>query len=232
MLVSRNEQQYGASPAPFPHNRPPPSQPRAVASAAQLRNAPPIRYQAASTEPTAEFGTRSQGASTPTHQMQRPASRAASTRKKGTVSRASMSSMGSAHSRHHSIASSRTSDAGDDLPDLARTPGNKSRHASSNGTPGNSTDPAILHNITQTMIGDYLFKYTRNSLTGNLSEKRHQRFFWIHPYTKTLYWGTLDPGSAKVNESKSKSGERNYDITSGEQWLISGTTSFYCRCKG
>lgn len=213
MLSSRNEQQYGASPAPFPHSRPPPSQPRSVASVAQLRNAPPIRYQAASIEPTAEFGTRSQGASTPIGQM-RPGSRAASTRRKGTVSRASMSSMGSAHSRNHSIASSRTSDAGEhELPNVTRTPGGRTRGPSSNGTPGNSTDPAILHNITQTMIGDYLFKYTRNSLTGNLSDKRHQRFFWIHPYTKTLYWGTLDPGSVKVNESKSKSGESGIECS-------------------
>lgn len=69
-----------------------------------------------------------------------------------------------------------------------------------------TTDPAIIHAITQTMIGEYMYKYTRKSMgrVGH-SDKRHKRYFWVHPYTKTLYWTLSDPGGAKVSEGTSKS---------------------------
>lgn len=202
MPLHRNEAHFGASPAPLGRNRQP-TQPRATMSSNQLRSSTPgIRYQAASTEPN-EFGR--QGAVTPVNQMAHPPSRYGSTRRQrgqGHSSRASMSSMGSAHSRNPSIASSaRTSDAGiDGLP----TPG--ADLGAGAGIAG-STDPAVIHAITQAMIGEFLFKYTRTTFTKGHSDKRHQRFFWIHPYTKTLYWSNSDPGAEGVNQSKAKSGE-------------------------
>lgn len=72
---------------------------------------------------------------------------------------------------------------------------------------GGSTDPAAIHSITQTMIGEYLYKYTRRVVGKGNSEKRHKRFFWIHPYTKTLYWSSQDPGSGRATESTAKSGQ-------------------------
>jgi len=69
-----------------------------------------------------------------------------------------------------------------------------------------STDPAIIHAITQTMIGEYLYKYTRPLVKRNNGEKRHRRFFWVHPYTRTLYWSAADPGSSNTAESSAKSG--------------------------
>lgn len=68
-----------------------------------------------------------------------------------------------------------------------------------------ATDPAIIHAITQTMIGEWLYKYTRRTIGKGYGEKRHQRFFWVHPYTKNLYWSSADPGSNNVSESSSKS---------------------------
>ncbi|KAF9051377.1 hypothetical protein BJ165DRAFT_881386 [Panaeolus papilionaceus] len=68
-----------------------------------------------------------------------------------------------------------------------------------------STDPAIIHAITQTMIGEFLYKYTRKTIGKGVGERRHQRFFWVHPYTKTLYWSSADPGSSNVSESSAKS---------------------------
>jgi hypothetical protein len=68
------------------------------------------------------------------------------------------------------------------------------------------TDPTAIHAITQTMIGEYLYKYTRNKLGKGQSDNRHKRFFWVHPYTKTLYWSGEDPGSTSASESSSKSG--------------------------
>ncbi|KAF9558067.1 hypothetical protein CPC08DRAFT_667924 [Agrocybe pediades] len=68
-----------------------------------------------------------------------------------------------------------------------------------------STDPAIIHAITQTMIGEFLYKYTRKTIGKGVGEKRHKRFFWVHPYTKTLYWSSADPGSSNVSESSAKS---------------------------
>ena len=70
-----------------------------------------------------------------------------------------------------------------------------------------STDPETIQAITQTMIGEYLWKYTRRALGKGQSGNRHKRFFWIHPYTKTLYWSEEDPGSSVASESKAKSGK-------------------------
>ncbi|TBU22578.1 hypothetical protein BD311DRAFT_138610 [Dichomitus squalens] len=68
-----------------------------------------------------------------------------------------------------------------------------------------STDPAIIHAITQTMIGEFLYKYTRRAIGKGHGERRHKRFFWVHPYTRTLYWSSADPGSSNVTESSAKS---------------------------
>ncbi|KAK3944001.1 anucleate primary sterigmata protein A [Diplogelasinospora grovesii] len=59
-----------------------------------------------------------------------------------------------------------------------------------------SSDPRMIQAITQTMIGEYLWKYTRKAGRGELSERRHRRYFWVHPYTRTLYWSDRDPGDA------------------------------------
>lgn len=71
---------------------------------------------------------------------------------------------------------------------------------------GGSTDPTIIHAITQTMIGEFLYKYTRRTMGKGPGNTRHKRFFWIHPYTRTLYWSSADPGSSNVAESSAKSG--------------------------
>lgn len=68
-----------------------------------------------------------------------------------------------------------------------------------------STDPRMIHAITQTMIGEYLWKYTRKAGRGGMSDNRHRRYFWIHPYTRTLYWSDRDPSTAGRAESKAKS---------------------------
>jgi len=56
------------------------------------------------------------------------------------------------------------------------------------------------------MIGEFMWKYTRRALGKGVGERRHKRFFWVHPYTKTLYWSSADPGSSNVSESSAKSG--------------------------
>ncbi|KAF2015431.1 hypothetical protein BU24DRAFT_346506 [Aaosphaeria arxii CBS 175.79] len=68
-----------------------------------------------------------------------------------------------------------------------------------------TTDPRMIQAITQTMIGEFLWKYTRKAGSGNMSEKRHRRFFWVHPYTRTLYWSEQDPASAGRAQLKAKS---------------------------
>ena len=113
-------------------------------------------------------------------------------------------------SRQSSLASRRSSVSSDQHP-VRRA------HGPSKTTPvtpgralqapdGGTTDPAIIHAITQTMIGEFLYKYTRRTLGKGHGEKRHKRFFWVHPYTKTLYWSSADPGSSNVSESSAKSG--------------------------
>lgn len=70
-------------------------------------------------------------------------------------------------------------------------------------TPG--TDPRMIQAITQTMIGEFLWKYTRKAGRSEFSTTRHRRYFWVHPYTKTLYWSDQDPQTAGRNELKAKS---------------------------
>lgn len=67
-------------------------------------------------------------------------------------------------------------------------------------------DPRIIQAITQTMIGEYLWKYTRTATKSGLSSNRHRRFFWVHPYTRTLYWSDKDPSTAGKQELRAKSG--------------------------
>ncbi|KAG0635476.1 hypothetical protein HOY80DRAFT_440523 [Tuber brumale] len=77
-----------------------------------------------------------------------------------------------------------------------------------NGSPSgpeNATDPRMIQAITQTMIGEYLWKYTRITGRGTLSTSRHKRFFWVHPYTRTLYWSDRDPTTAGRAELRAKS---------------------------
>lgn len=68
-----------------------------------------------------------------------------------------------------------------------------------------STDPRMIQAITQTMIGEYLWKYTRKAGRSETSKTRHRRFFWIHPYTRTLYWSERDPSTAGASMLKAKS---------------------------
>ncbi|KAH9990745.1 hypothetical protein F4779DRAFT_623776 [Xylariaceae sp. FL0662B] len=70
---------------------------------------------------------------------------------------------------------------------------------------GPGTDPRMIQAITQTMIGEYLWKYTRKAGRGEMSENRHRRYFWVHPYTRTLYWSDRDPSAAGRSELKAKS---------------------------
>jgi meiotic cell cortex pleckstrin-like protein len=67
------------------------------------------------------------------------------------------------------------------------------------------TDPRMILALTQTMIGEFLWKYTRKAGREEFSSMRHQRYFWIHPYTRTLYWSERDPSRANRSEVKAKS---------------------------
>ena len=118
---------------------------------------------------------------------------------RGSSAASMISSIESSHSRAQSFDSNATSHAG------LREDGLPAEPSRMDGIPGQSTDPAVIHAITQTMIGEFLFKYTRHKFGKTISENRHKRFFWMHPYTKTLYWGEEDPGAQNVNQSNSKS---------------------------
>jgi predicted nucleic acid-binding Zn-ribbon protein len=64
----------------------------------------------------------------------------------------------------------------------------------------------VLPFVMHTMIGEWLYKYTRYHIGNGISNKSHQRFFWLHPYTKTLYWSRKQPG-VQGGEYKAKSGK-------------------------
>ena len=66
-------------------------------------------------------------------------------------------------------------------------------------------DPRMIQAITQTMIGEYLWKYTRKPGRSGLSENRHRRYFWIHPYTRMLSWSDHGPTPGSRLEQRAKS---------------------------
>ncbi|KAJ6002099.1 hypothetical protein N7522_007326 [Penicillium canescens] len=70
---------------------------------------------------------------------------------------------------------------------------------------GPNTDPRMIQAITQTMIGEFLWKYTRKTGSADMSSTRHRRYFWVHPYTRTLYWSAHDPQTAGKSELRTKS---------------------------
>ncbi|KAJ5575992.1 Pleckstrin homology domain Mcp5-type [Penicillium sp. DV-2018c] len=70
---------------------------------------------------------------------------------------------------------------------------------------GPNTDPRMIQAITQTMIGEFLWKYTRKTASADMSTTRHRRYFWVHPYTRTLYWSSQDPQTAGKTELRTKS---------------------------
>ncbi|QPG73764.1 hypothetical protein FOA43_001078 [Brettanomyces nanus] len=67
-----------------------------------------------------------------------------------------------------------------------------------------STKREMIAAITQTIIGEYLFKYFRKlgPFVSSVSESRHERYFWIHPYSLTLYWSTSNPSLSDPSENK------------------------------
>ncbi|KAI8979859.1 hypothetical protein BDF20DRAFT_872100 [Mycotypha africana] len=69
----------------------------------------------------------------------------------------------------------------------------------------NSSDTHInvVMAVTQTVIGEDMFKHTRRYVGGGFSANNHKRYFWVHPYTNTLYWSTTRPGP-EGNERKTK----------------------------
>ncbi|KAI8086465.1 meiotic cell cortex C-terminal pleckstrin homology-domain-containing protein [Halteromyces radiatus] len=66
------------------------------------------------------------------------------------------------------------------------------------------TNVELISAITQTMIGEWMWKHTRKHVGGGISDNKHKRFFWVHPYTRTLYWSMHEPGM-DADESKAKS---------------------------
>lgn len=57
--------------------------------------------------------------------------------------------------------------------------------------------------IMETNAGEYLYKYYRRmGPLSSVSNGRHQRYFWLHPYTVTLYWSIGDP--SEIDPSKAQ----------------------------
>ena len=96
---------------------------------------------------------------------------------------------------------------------------------------GETTDANIIHAITQTMIGEFLYKYPRKAIGKGYGERRHKRFFWVHPYTKTLYWSSADPGSSSVSESSAKSGQCDILFNVGHSNFIPSSIHRECQVR-
>lgn len=65
------------------------------------------------------------------------------------------------------------------------------------------SEPSIIPALTQTVIGEYLYKYYPYFGPFGLNS-RHERFFWVHPYTLTLYWSRTNPVLSNPANHKTK----------------------------
>ncbi|ODQ63048.1 hypothetical protein NADFUDRAFT_53698 [Nadsonia fulvescens var. elongata DSM 6958] len=79
----------------------------------------------------------------------------------------------------------------------------------SGGTVGSNasfSDKHMVQIMTQIVVGEYLYKYTTRRIgMSGISDNRHQRYFWVHPYTVTLYWGHENPAGENKSNAKIKS---------------------------
>ena len=67
------------------------------------------------------------------------------------------------------------------------------------------TDKSMIPAITQVVIGEYLFKYYRRLGPFKvISETRHERYFWVHPYSLTLYWSENNPSLANPSQVRTR----------------------------
>lgn len=73
------------------------------------------------------------------------------------------------------------------------------QNASQATLPSEQPPASLVPAVTRTMMGDWMYKYTRNVVGGGISEKKHRRFFWVHPYTRTLYWSSSKPGMGSIH---------------------------------
>jgi len=164
------------------------------------------------------FGTRQHGSSMPPSQtgMRQPPSTSSFRSAVNTATYSQQSIAGPSVRRKHmsstSLGSSHRSSLSSDHHVFMDSSNLQHQRTGSTGQPSGeeTTDPNIIHAITQTMIGEFLYKYPRKAIGKGYGERRHKRFFWVHPYTKTLYWSSADPGSSSVSESSAKSGQ--YDV--------------------
>lgn len=66
--------------------------------------------------------------------------------------------------------------------------------------------PEMQEAVDLVKDGDFMFKFTRRRLVGIRGDRWHKRYFWVDPYTRTLYWNSEAPNSRHPTELKAKSG--------------------------
>ncbi|KAJ1915687.1 hypothetical protein H4219_004185 [Mycoemilia scoparia] len=102
----------------------------------------------------------------------------------------------------------------------SRTSGQESYGRPSVSTSGRNLrqpDPIVIQAIAKTMVGSFMWKYTSSSiLSPNASkEKKHLRYFWIHPYAKMLNWNKHPPsGNLSLSTRMRSQGSRSVFIRS------------------
>ncbi|KAJ1676979.1 hypothetical protein EV182_007133, partial [Spiromyces aspiralis] len=76
-------------------------------------------------------------------------------------------------------------------------------------------DPMIIQAIARTMVGSFMWKFKSSPRLGTVAakERRHMRYFWIHPYAKMLNWNRYPPsGSTSLSTRMKAQGSRSVFI--------------------
>ncbi|KKF96381.1 Anucleate primary sterigmata protein A [Ceratocystis platani] len=62
-------------------------------------------------------------------------------------------------------------------------------------------DPRMMMAVTEVMIGEFVWKYTRRAgRNGDTQGTRRRRYFWIHPYMRMLFWCDENPMLSRRSE--------------------------------
>ncbi|KAJ2782141.1 hypothetical protein GGI15_003004 [Coemansia interrupta] len=97
-------------------------------------------------------------------------------------------------------------------------------------------EPLIVQAIARTMVGTFMWKYTTTHFphgTGG-RDRRHMRYFWIHPYAKMLNWSKQPPsgGTSLTRTVRDNGGRsvymRSIFIVPEATNAITGSEPSYC----
>ncbi|KAI9485994.1 MAG: hypothetical protein EXX96DRAFT_27400 [Benjaminiella poitrasii] len=85
---------------------------------------------------------------------------------------------------------------------------NGSNHSDSFNNIDIEEEQLSIEALRLTTIGHWMWKYTRKIMGNGFSGKKHRRYLWVQPYTRSIYWSTVKPTGISNSQRNTKSGKK------------------------